>query len=438
LFWELIAKFDGEIIRFFMAEVAEASETIKAYDLEKEQWADIPVPADQPAKKDDDDPSDKADAAKDDEPEKEKSEEKESEKEPEKEDDKPKDEDPKTDDKKDEEQDPAKLNEVIKARYAEKYEIESLEDLDEILEVVDKITEDNDRLKEQLEAAKKAEPTFANEAQKKAYEFIKDFDPSMQGEALKTWANVVSMDIDRADGKAILRENFILSRPELSRQDAEAKFERDFIRKYVPKMEKYDSDEEYEEAKKDAEIDLKADIAAARKALKEKQKEFQYKPADKEPENKAPEVPAEIRASIKTNVAEMEAYQAKTSELVISPTGNKEDAFPVKFSKNEWNAIKTITKGWVSNPASYDKNGELLTALTPAEATERAALLLFGKDIMKKMYEHAKTVVSIQRVEEVGKVKPNRESKVSSATAPEPSEDEQWAALIEKIKKGKS
>lgn len=422
-----------------MPEVAEVP-TEKVFDLEKNDWVEMPKQAAEPPKEDDD-PKEEGEPAAEDKSKEDQPDKEDSDKDKEEGEDEPKAEEKKEDEpkKEKEEEEPAvDLDEQIKSRYFEKYEIESLKDLDEILEVTDKITEENDRLKEELEAAKKAEPAFANEAQKKAYEFIKDFDPSVQGEALKTWANVVSMDIDRADGKAILRENFILSRPELSRQDAEAKFERDFIRKYVPKMEKYDSDEEYEEAKKDAEIDLKADVAAARKALKEKQKEFQYKPADKEPEKKAPEVPAEISAAIKTNVAEMEAYQSKLTELVVSPTGKKEDAFPVKFKKEEWKAINAVTKSWVSNPGSYDKKGELLQKWTPDQATERAALLLYGDDILKKLYEHAKTVVAKQRVEEIAKVKPDRESKVSSATAPEPSEDEQWAAHIEKIKKGKS
>lgn len=422
-----------------MSEVAEAP-TEKVFDLEKNDWVEMPKQVAEPPKEDDD-PKEEGEPAAEDKSKEDQPDKEDSDKDKEEGEDEPKAEEKKEDEpkKEKEEEEPAvDLDEQIKSRYFEKYEIESLKDLDEILEVTDKITEENDRLKEELEAAKKAEPAFANEAQKKAYEFIKDFDPSVQGEALKTWANVVSMDIENADGKAVLRENFILSRPELSRQDAEAKFERDFIRKYVPKMEKYDSDEEYEEAKKDAEIDLKADVAAARKALKEKQKEFQYKPADKEPEKKAPEVPAEISAAIKTNVAEMEAYQSKLTELVVSPTGKKEDAFPVKFKKEEWKAINAVTKSWVSNPGSYDKKGELLQKWTPDQATERAALLLYGDDILKKLYEHAKTVVAKQRVEEIAKVKPDRESKVSSATAPEPSEDEQWAAHIEKIKKGKS
>lgn len=340
--------------------------------------------------------------------------------------------------KKDEEesQDTPDIDSQIKEWYGEDYEITSRQELDEVLEATEKVLEENDRLKAELESAGKAkEPEFASDAQKKAYEFIKNYDPEQHSDALETWARVVRMDTEKADGKAILRENYVLSKPEMNRQDAIEKFERDYARKYQPKKEKFDSDEEYEEAKKDAEIDLKADIASARKAIKDKQKDFKYTPTEKEKETKEPEIPQEVQTSIAKNVKNLEDYHKDFTEIIYIPEDKDEYKFPIKFTKDQISQIKNVAKNWVSNPLNYDKTGKLAIDWDQEEATTRAAELLFGKAIKTKLWEHAKQVFSTKRAEEISTMKPDRVSKVTNATVKEKSEDEQWDAHIANKKK---
>ena len=329
----------------------------------------------------------------------------------------------------------ASIDAQIKDWYGEEYEINSRQELDEILEATEKVVEENDRLRAELEAAGKAkEPEFSSDAQKKAYEFIKDYDPERHADALETWARVIKMDADKADGKSVLRENYVLSRPDMDRQKAIAKFERDYIRKYQPKLEDFDSEEKYEDAKQDAEIDLDADVSAARKAIKDKQKDFKYTSTEKE-EKKESEIPQEVTDAISRHVKSMDDYQKDFNSIIYDPTGKDDDRFPIKFSKEQVSAIKAVTKSWVSNPLSYDKKGKLLIDWDPEEATKRAARMAFGDEIEAKIWEHAEQVFSTKRAEEISTRKPDRVSKVTNATVKEKSEDEQWNAHILNRKK---
>lgn len=368
----------------------------------------------------------------------------ESEEEEEKRDDKSEEEEEEKSDKEEEEkkestekkeESPLDIDTEIKNRFGEEYEINSIEELEQILENTQKLLDENEELKEKVEAAAQPrEPEFANEAQKSAFNFIKNYDPEQQGDALESWAKLVKMDVDKADPRMVLEEHFVQAHPELTRQQAMRKFSRDYERKYVPKQEDFDDDNKFAVAKEDADIDLTADVAAAKKALKAKQKEIQYTPTDKK-EDSTPKKNEDVERSIERYAKEFDEYQKDFDSIIFAPSDKEDDNFQAKFTKDQVKAIKTLTKTWVSNPANYDEKGKLRYELNPEEATKKAAFTLFGDEMFAKMWEHAVQALSIKRADEIGRKKPDRESKVSTASAKELSVDDQWGLHAQRKQK---
>lgn len=336
----------------------------------------------------------------------------------------------------DDDEEPIDVDDFIKDAYAEKYEINSVEDLDQVLERTQEILDENESLKEQLKAKADTKPKFESDAEEKAFNFIKEHGVDRITDG--TYARLVTMDVKNTDNRLILEEEFIMEHPELTREESMRKFTKEFNRKYGPvDRDKYDDEAKVKEEEEDRRIALKSASAKAARKLEAKQKEYKAEAAKKKtevekPENKVPEV---IEKSIVKNAKQYDEFLDETNSLIFSPTDDKKDDFPIQFSKEQLKNIRAVCQNWVKNPASYNEKGQLVDDADPATTFKRAARMLYGDEMDEKIWKHALEVTSIKRIEEIGDHKSGRKSKVATATDQAPSEDAQIEEMINKKKK---
>lgn len=320
------------------------------------------------------------------------------------------------------------VNDFIKEQYAEQYDIKNKEDLDGILDSVDKMMKLNESLESQLKD-KKTEPEFKSEAQKKLWDFMQDVDPNKFGDRLQTYGRLVSIDTDTADPKILLEEKYIMAHPAWTREESQMKFDREYKRNYTANRDDFETDEEYKAELKSKELDMKDDVLKAKEFLKKQQEQFKTKP---QAEEKSQESPV-VKKMIEQNTSEIDNFEF--TQIEFSPDDDKENDFAYKLSKDQIVAIKNGLKTWVSNPASYGQKCDLPGWNNVEENSIQVAFMLFGADMIQKNYEHAKQITSIQRAEEIATKKPDRKSKVTTDNpAANLSEEKQWEMAIAKKK----
>lgn len=323
----------------------------------------------------------------------------------------------------------------IKETLGEKFQINSEEELIETLESVDKLLEENEELKAKLEEKGETKPVFANAAQEKLFNFINDigYAPEKHGEGLQTYARVMSIDKE-TDGRIVMEEKYILDHPELTREEAQYKFGKHYTKNFGDlKRDDFESDEEYKEAEKDRKIDKKSAEAKAREIIEKKQKEFKSSPDKKD---ETPLVSEAVAKGIEQTSKVYSEHLNQVKELVFSPTEDEDDDYAYVFKPEQLKSIRALCENWLKNPANYDKKGDLIGGTDPETSVQRAAFTLFGPDIVARNYEHAMSIASIQRAEEISTQKPNRVSKTGDAGKVVLSAEEQNQALIEQ-KRGK-
>lgn len=334
-----------------------------------------------------------------------------------------------------EETDGVDADDYIKNEYGEKYEINSKEELDQVLDTMDEVMKDNETLKAEIEELKKGsdKPKFKSASQEKLWNYVKDIDPEKLGDRVQSFGRIVGMDLDKEDPKLLLEEQFIQENNELTREEAIKKFNREFNRKYsTVNRDDFETEEEYKEEIEMRKLDLKADSNKAKKWLAAKQKEFQ---TETKAEEGKPKVSEEVKHGIEANVGDLDNFMKDFSELVFSPTDDKEDDFSVKLSKEQISTIKVALKEWVSNPASYDAKGKIIGGFDSEEKVIQTAFLLFGPEIIQKNYEHALRLKDIMRAEEIGQRKPDRKAKVAGGNPQGSLTEEQQQDMIIKKKK---
>lgn len=336
------------------------------------------------------------------------------------------------------EDDEVTVDDFLSEKYADKYDIHSEKDLDDVLTVSAELEKENDELKAKLNELEKnpSKLKFESEQEEKAFNFIKNYPMDRMGEGMQTFGKIITMDLKTADPKIILEEKFILENPELTRDEALKKFNRDYGRKYVVKAEEFDGDEAgFKEEQEMRAIDLKADVARARDFLSKKQTELKSKP--KEAENKEQEKENEsVISSIKTNTMEIDEYMKDFESLIFTPDGDTEE-FVYKLSKDQKKQVQEALKGWVGNRNSYDAKGKLLGSKGLDEDTQNISYHLFGPDMIEKAYKHGLKKGEIKRADQIGKEKPVRTSKGSSGEMKNLTEVDQWQAVANESKKGR-
>lgn len=402
----------------------------KPADVKKED-----EPADEPEEEEEqEDP--KAKAKKDDKPTKESEEEEEEEEE---EEDPKKTDDPK--EKEEEEEEVETVDDFLSKKYSETYGIKSEGDLDDTLKVAAELEKENDELKTELDKLKKesGKPKFDSEQEEKAYEFVKKFPIDKFDQGYHSLVKLVTLDLKTADSKIILEEKFILENPELTRDEALKKFNRDYNRKYTVKKEEFDGDEAaYNEEVEMRNIDLKADVNKARKFLEEQQKEF--KRESKTTENKESKPSEAVATSIKAHTQEVNDYINDLDFLRYS-FGDKEsdDDFVYKFSKEEKKQIREAMLGWIGNPASYDAKGNLIGWEGIDENSQKVAGHLFGTKMIEQAYKHGKSLGEVKQADQIGKRKPDRKSQGGNGELKSATVLDQWEQIAkeEQRKRGR-
>lgn len=316
----------------------------------------------------------------------------------------------------------ADLDEAIKSRFGEDYEINSIEDLEQTLSTLDKIIEHNEELENELKELKATKPVFETPEQEKAYEFIKDMPKTHQGEGLQTWAELSRMDVDNTDLKLALRMQYIIKHNELTREEATRKFEKEYGRKYTVKPEDFDDDKQRQEEEEDRKIDLKSDGAKAKEFLKKQQQSYKAEPA----KNEDPQDSEAVRDGIAENTRAMNTFLKTYKQLEFSYDGSK---ITYTLDEAKLKQVRDAASAYVANPASYSKKGKL-DGFDPEENIKGLTFALFYKDIAPVLMQRAGTKTAVKRIEEIAGTKPNRKAKGGDATTLHKSEEEQWDTLI--------
>lgn len=383
-------------------EVVETQETQDVFDLSKGEFVKVPVAG-------------KEDTSKKEEPSEEEEEE-------EKEEDTSKEEEGKNDsseeesseeEEKEEEEEEEKEQSVtpddfVKAVYEEKFGVKTQAELDELIETAADVMEEHEALKKEVADLKVQKPKFSSQEEEKAYDFIKKFGVPRQGEAFQTYAKLIAMDVDNADPRMLLEERFVHENPELTREEAQKKFARDFNRKYTLSRESFDgTDDEYKEELEMLEIDKKSEVNKAKKFLKEEQ--VKYKPAAKED---GPKVSETVKQSIEKNTSSYGSFAKDFKEITFEESGEKV-VFQIDKDKNAM--ISNAMMEWVKNPANYDEKGKLVGVNNANEMAQQVAGALFLKDFIKAVVSQVKNSVSSKRIDEVAERKPESRKSVGGS-----------------------
>lgn len=306
------------------------------------------------------------------------------------------------DEKKKSEDDGLTPDAYVEATYGEKYGIKTEAELSTLVENALSTMDEFEELKKENTTlkAESGKPKFTSDKQAKAFEFLSQFDIDRQGEALDTYAKLLTMDLDKADGRAIAQEAFVHQHPELSRADAEKKFNRDWEKKYNLNREKFEgSDAEFENEKEMVEIDKKADVATAKKYLAEQK--TKYKPAEKEQPKENPVVVD----AIKKNAKEYAEHFQSVDQVTF---GEGDDKYVFKIDADKKKLLLQGVEQWVKNPKAYNDKGELVGVNSPDHMKMTLVGGLFLKEIVKALQSQVKNSVTTKRVEELGEKKTNK------------------------------
>lgn len=291
-------------------------------------------------------------------------------------------------------------DQFVEKTYGEKYGIKTQVDLDKLINNAIEQMDDHESLTKKVAELEKAEPKFGSDDEKNAYEFIKKYGIPEQGEALLTYAKLIAMDPEKTDGKLLLEEEYVFKHPELTRDEALKRYSREYNRKYNPKKEDFDTEEEWKEEIDMTKIDLKSDIAKAKKFFNEER--IKYKPAAKDDK---PKVNESVQKSIEKNAPEYAEFVDKQENLTFEKNGEK---YTFALDKDRKQKLSKAVAAWVNNPSSYDDKGQLVGVKDAKTMTRQLAGLLFLEDITVAIIDQAHSKVNIKRIDEVAKKKPEK------------------------------
>lgn len=353
----------------------------------------------------------------------------------------PKEEEPKEEEPGEKEKEPEVVNQgvddFIKEKYSEKLGVETEDALDEKLEELIQLSTEHEALKAELAELKASEgkPKFSSKQEEKAYEFLKEFDVTRMSEGMQTLARIVTMDLEHAEPRIMLEEKFIIEHPELTREESLRKFSKDYAKKFTVKKEDFESEEAYKEELEDVKIEEKSAVAKAKDFLAKKQKEFKAAPKEESVEAKTSPV---VQTSIQKNVAALDGYIKDFNSITYAPTKDEKDNFTIKFTKEQLKTIHEATKGWVRDSNAYDDKGEIKGGFDPEKNVIKVTYLLYGEDILAKMYAHVMSQADIKRAEQIATKKPDREAKTAIDKVAGGSEEKQWDDMIRRKKTQRS
>lgn len=392
--------------------VVDQEQPKQVFDIDNNKWIDNPLlnkTEDKEEKEPEQKPEVKAKAPKDakkeevkEEPETEdeESEEEETEDEPEEEEET---EDEPEDKKKSEDADITTPDAFVEHFYGEKYGVKNEEELVELIEGSLDIHDKYEALNKEHQALRSeaGKPKFTSDKQQKAFEFLSQFDIDRQGEALDTYAKLLSMDMESADPKSIMEEAFVhRNMNKWNRAESQRMFAKEHARKYSLKRESFDgTDEEYNQEIADLKTIEKGDLMDAKSYLKEQKSK--YKPVEKE-QATTPEV---ITKAVEKNASEYSEYLSKVKDLSFGDEGDKHVFTPDADQKEQ---LSDAIDAWVRNPANYNEKGQLKGVKNPQHMIDMLSGSLFIHEIIRSLKSRISNEVNTKRVDELAKQQPKK------------------------------
>lgn len=285
-----------------------------------------------------------------------------------------------------------------------------IEELTETLSDYKTLVTEVEDLRSQLE---NREPVFANDAQKKAYDFVMQA-PTGDLSRLGEYAHLMAIDEDKMDDKDALKEEFVLRRPALGRAKAEKLFESSYAKKYS-----YDeSDEDEEEVMK---ITIEDDARKAKDFIKEQKQKFT--PAKQE-QNDNKEVGVDekvVSAAINQNVTAFEStLKGYQGVKLAAPDSKPENAFTFALSKDQEQEIKEDMSSVLANKSYYDpKTGKYKGEFQAEQSRDTLIWAKYGPEIVKAYGKHCENLGYGRRVNELEGKLPERQSSDTGGSDPE-------------------
>ncbi len=283
----------------------------------------------------------------------------------------------------------------VPAWIKDKYGIDTVEGLQEVLE-------SNDKLANELEKERNKK-VFSSEKEEKLHKFLKDWDLDMIGEGMQSAATLLNMDIENIDQRKGLEEAYIIENTDLTREEAKALFNKEYRKKYEIKKESFDTDEEYEEEKKIVDIQLKKDFNKAKKLLIEKKDSLRV---EKKPEKKEEEVPVD---SIRKYAADIDKYFTKFDKFVQTDEAGNE-LYTIPLSQDQRGQIKEAMQNYIQRKDVYDKSGKINNFDLP-DLSQAFAEILFGKWMNEQRNRQIRVIAQGLKAEQIAGKVPDKVSK---------------------------
>ena len=286
---------------------------------------------------------------------------------------------------------PQEFDKILEERYSD-IGLKSGKDLETIISEFSKTRDENVELKAKLEEATKKANPFENEAQKKLFEFAKQYDGT-NSKVLAEFEHLQSLDVSKMTEKEVLKELFVQENKNFGRAKAERMFELDYEDTYD--IENLDEDYDTKEIEKRT-LRLERAAAKAKKQLVELIENF--KPDVSQNVNTVEN--AKVTKAIERTLenAEAEMLKIKTLEFVLGD--DPADKFVIGLNEKQQAHVMNRVTAILSNPQNYDKDGKLNNGVTPQSLYRLIARSDFQDLIDKKIYGRGKQVLTIQNVTE--------------------------------------
>lgn len=286
---------------------------------------------------------------------------------------------------------PKDVDAFLQEKYSE-YGIKSGRDLEAFVQKQKEYEATISELNAKLEdASKKANP-FQNDAQRKLFEFAKEFDGT-NAKVLAEFEHLQSLDVEKMSPREVLREAFVQSNKAFGRSKAEKMFDLNYEDTYDTNG--LDPDDDAKEIEKRS-LRLEYDSMEAKRKLAETIKNFKPEPKAEAGETQNPALEIEVQRTLKTADEVLSSF--KTVDIVLDKTGAKK--FTVGLSENQQNIVRQEVRNYLSNKANYDEKGVLKYGATPQSVAQFITRSAF-RDIMdRKIYErglHDKEMEYVQK-----------------------------------------
>lgn len=286
---------------------------------------------------------------------------------------------------------PDDFNKVVAQRFSD-YGVTDGKQLEELL--TSKSGEYESRIAE-LEAQLKEVSTkglaFENEAQKKLYEFAKQFDGT-NAKLLAEYEYLQNLDVSKMDDKAVLKEAFVQANKSFGREKAEEMFEYEYEDNYD--TENLDPDYDNKEIRKRS-LKLERDAANAKKQLVETISNFKVEPNSKPQSQEEAKMMQEVERVVAKAASELP--NINKIEIPLDKSGNQK--FAIGLTSEQKSFVIEQTKNFLSNPSNYDADGKLKHGATPQSVFEFITESTYKPLIYQKIFERGMHVREMQGVE---------------------------------------